>query len=176
MTCLNNTICGDKSRYYYHTCNYYGNDGYYYENAQMITCRRDNIQELYPTCEHCWTSFIDCCADNKEDCCIRSETSYPTVMPTSVPTGFCAENHYFQKDERCNFLEIQNIEISYNTEHSMICCVDDRDKCCKFNYNILYGIIGFIGLSLLAVIIIIYRDTKVKKINPETKLRNIMPV
>lgn len=176
ISCLNNTICGNKQRFYYEWCNYYSNNGFYYEEAPLITCHRDNIQQIYPTCERCWTGFIDCCADNKEDCCIRSKTSYPTITPTAVPTPLCPINHYFQKNEKCNFLELQNTDISYNDENSMVCCTNDRSKCCPFNYYILYIMFGIIGTFLLIVIIFIIRDTKNTKINPETKLRNIVSV
>jgi len=176
MTCLNNTICGNKQHFYYEWCNYNSNNGFYYEEAPIITCRRDSIQKLYPSCKNCWSGFIDCCADNKEDCCLKSTTSYPTTTPTSIPSTLCAENYYFQKDEKCNFLEIQNTDISYNNENSMVCCVNDRNKCCPFNYSILYGIFGVIGVSLLIMFVFVLRDTKNKKINPETKLRNILSV
>ena len=97
MTCLNNNVCRNKPKYYYEWCNFNSVDGYYYEAAPNITCTRDNIADLYPNCTNCWTGFIDCCADNIEECCIRSQTSFPTSTPTSSPTPLCNENHYFQE-------------------------------------------------------------------------------
>ena len=57
MTCLNNTICGNKQHFYYEWCNYNSNNGFYYEEAPIITCRRDSIQKLYPSCKNCWSGF-----------------------------------------------------------------------------------------------------------------------
>jgi hypothetical protein len=176
MTCLNNKMCGDKPHYYNEWCNYYSKNGYYYEEAELITCHRDNIKEIYPGCKDCWTGFVDCCADNRENCCKRSETSYPTSEPTAIPTTLCITNYYFQEDEKCNFLEIQSRDISYNNENSMICCLDDRSECCKFNYNILYGVLVIIIILLLSIAIFITRDMRVERINPETKLKKIIPI
>jgi hypothetical protein len=176
MSCLNNDVCGNKPKYYYEWCNFNGVDGFYYQAAPNITCTRDNIAELYPTCSNCWTGFIDCCADSIDECCPRSQTSIPTSTPTSTPTPLCNENHYFQEGQGCSFLEIRNTDISYYTEHSMICCTDDRSICCPFNYNILYGVIGFLGLSVIIVVSHLIYQNKALKVTPETKIRCISPV
>lgn len=177
MSCLNNTVCGNKPHYYYEWCNFYSNNGYYYEAAPTITCTRDDIVEYYPNCSKCWAGFIDCCADSREECCLQSQTSFPTSIPTSTPTPLCSQNYYFQEDERCNFLEIQNTDISYYSDNnSMVCCSDDRQLCCPFNYNILYGVIGFLGISVIIVVSHLLYQTRPLKITPETKTTRILPV
>jgi hypothetical protein len=176
MSCLNNTVCDNKNHYHYEWCNFYSTDGYYYEAAPTITCTRDNIVELYPSCSNCWTGFIDCCADSREECCLRSLTSIPTSIPTSTPTPFCSQNYYFQEDERCNFLEIQNTDISYYSDNSMICCTDDRELCCPFNYTILYSVIGFLGISVIIIVSHLFYQNRPFKIIPETKTTSIIPV
>uniref|UniRef100_A0A6C0C0V4 Uncharacterized protein n=1 Tax=viral metagenome TaxID=1070528 RepID=A0A6C0C0V4_9ZZZZ len=181
MSCLNNTICGNKHKYYYEWCNYYANDGFYYQAAPNITCTRDNIADLYPTCTNCWTGFIDCCADNIEECCIPSQTSFPTSTPTSSPTTLCNVNHYFQEHEKCYFLEIQNTDISYYTEFGMVCCTNDRSKCCPINPYILYGGIGALCLTIIILFTYLLWNfipirSKPTKVMPENKLARIVPV
>ena len=181
MSCLNNNICGNKQHHYYEWCNYYANDGFYYQAAPNITCTRDNIADLYPTCSNCWTGFIDCCADNNEECCIRSQTSIPTYTPTASPTPLCNENHYFQKDERCHFLEKQDTEISYYTDNGMVCCNSDRRNCCRYNKPLLDGIFGTFCLFIIVLFTcLIYNfipaRSKPSQITPENKLARIVPV
>jgi hypothetical protein len=176
MSCLNNDVCGNKNRYHFEWCNFNGVDGYYYEAAPNITCTRDDISDLYPMCNDCRKGFIDCCADTREECCIRSETSFPTSTPTSSPTSLCIENHYYQKEEQCHFYEIQNTDISYYTEHSMICCSNDRSDCCSFNHNILYGTIGGLCLLVITIVSHLVYTTKSTKVMPENKIASINPV
>ena len=142
-TCLTNSMCGNKRYYYMQWCNYNYN-GYEYTPHPTNTCTRPNITDTYSTCTMCW-KFMDCCADNIDDCCIPSETTVPTSFPTSMPTLMCGlgRNYYYEKGkEECFFFEKSKQDISYYTEHSLVCCSGHRDECCEIRDEYYYGILA----------------------------------
>jgi len=169
-TCLNYTMCGEKQHYYMQWCNYNYN-GYEYTPHPTKTCRRPNITNVYSSCSTCWR-FMDCCADKIEECCIPSETALPTSFPTAMPTRMCGlgDNYYYEKNkEGCIFFEEPKDGIAYNTEHSLVCCKDDRNECCVVKNEYYYSTIVSLSLVISIFMFVCIRELQLKRrrIEPE---------
>lgn len=151
-TCLNYTMCGNKQHYYMQWCNYNYN-GYEYTPHPTKTCRRPDITNVYASCSTCW-KFMDCCADNIDECCLPSETALPTSFPTAMPTRMCGDgrNYYYEIGRGdCVFYEKAKYGISYYTDHSLVCCSQNRKECCEVRDEYFYS-----ALSSLGIIIIVF--------------------
>ena len=145
-------MCGNKQHYYMQWCNYNYN-GYEYTPHPTKTCRRPNITNVYASCSTCWR-FMDCCADNIEECCLPSETALPTSFPTAMPTRMCGDgrNYYYEIGRGdCVFYEKAKYGISYYTDHSLVCCSQNRKECCEVRDEYFYS-----ALSSLGIIIIVF--------------------
>jgi hypothetical protein len=97
---------------------------------------------------------MDCCADNIEECCLPSETALPTSFPTAIPTRMCGDgrNYYYEIGRGdCVFYEKEKYGISYYTDHSLVCCSQNRKECCEVRDEYFYS-----ALSSLGIIIIVF--------------------
>jgi hypothetical protein len=103
---------------------------------------------------------MDCCANNIDECCIPSETRLPTSFPTDIPTRMCGfgENYYYEKNkEGWTFFEEPKEGIAYNTEHSLVCCKNNRNECCVVKNEFYYGTIAALCFVLSIVIFVCMR-------------------
>ena len=174
-TCLTDEMCeGKENKYYWTWCDRWVDQYQYYPHPNN-SCHRGNISELYPNCDSCH-NFIDCCANSMEECC---DKYYSTFQPTSTPTlspcsDGCYKKYHF---DACYIFEIENTDITCNSDGEFRCCENDRTKCCKFNSEVVFGSFALI-LIFLSMSIYIFKlySTITRKTHPEIKMKKIIPV
>ena len=169
MSCLDNIPqCNGKPEHYYIWCNYYSG-GFKYIPEGNHTCYREN--------ERIHNNFIDCCLENKEDCCIQSGSANPTAFPTIAPTQFCINNNdYFaSRPISCSYFERIKSDITFKKNNKIYCCAINTGECCELNTNYIFIISGIMLIFIIMVYSIMRKaQTTISRITPDETMFEII--